>query len=161
MKLYHGSTVIVRHPNLHKGRLTTDFGKGFYTTTSLEQAQKWAILKQKRENGKHAVVSIYKVPDDILKMGFHVLHFSGATPEWLQFVVNNRKGKPTENYDLVMGPVANDQLYATIRLYEQGVVTTEAAIGMLKTHTLFDQLSFHSPQVIKLLQFMKAIKIRQ
>ena len=28
-------------------------------------------------------------------------------------------------------------LYATIRLYEQGVVTADAAIEMLKTHKLF------------------------
>lgn len=46
MKLYHGSTVIVKHPSVQKGRKATDFGKGFYTTTNLEQAQKWALLKR-------------------------------------------------------------------------------------------------------------------
>lgn len=44
MKLYHGSTVAVRRPNVQKGRKATDFGKGFYTTTSFEQARKWALL---------------------------------------------------------------------------------------------------------------------
>ncbi len=38
MKLYHGSTVIVKHPSVQKGRKATDFGKGFYTTINLEQA---------------------------------------------------------------------------------------------------------------------------
>ena len=85
--------------------------------------------------------------------------FDGATKEWLEFVVNNRRGKGKNSYDLIMGPVANDQLYATIRLYEQGVVTADAAIEMLKTHKLFNQLSFHTVKVIPLLKFTESIEV--
>lgn len=53
MRLYHGSTIATKHPSLQKGRATTDFGKGFYTTTSFEQAKKWALLKQKREQSSN------------------------------------------------------------------------------------------------------------
>ena len=159
MKLYHGSTVIVKSPNILRGRKATDFGKGFYTTTNFEQAKKWAILKQNREQSKKAVVSIYEIPDNILNREFSVLWFEGATKEWLEFVVNNRKGKGKNRYDLIMGPVANDQLYATIRLYEQGVITADAAIEMLKTHKLFDQLSFHSEMVVSLLKFVESIEV--
>ena len=70
MKLYHGSTVIVKSPNIQRGRKATDFGKGFYTTTNFEQAKKWAILKQNREQSKKAVVSIYEIPDNILPGSF-------------------------------------------------------------------------------------------
>lgn len=157
MKLYHGSTVIVKHPSVQKGRKATDFGKGFYTTTNLEQAQKWALLKKNREQSEKAVVSVYEVPDNIFDREFFVLRFTGATKEWLEFVVNNRRGKEVEKYDLVMGPVANDQLYATIRLYEQGVITADAAIEMLKTHKLFNQLSFHTERVASLLQFVESM----
>ena len=107
MRLYHGSTVVVKRPNVQRGRKATDFGKGFYTTTSLEQAMKWAVLKKNREQAERAIVSVYEVPDDILDRSFEVLCFSGATKEWLDFVVNNRRGKETQKYDLVMGPVAN------------------------------------------------------
>ena len=78
MKLYHGSTVTVKSPNIQKGRKATDFGKGFYTTTNFEQAKKWAILKRNREHGKKAVVSVYEVPDNILDREFSVLRFDGA-----------------------------------------------------------------------------------
>ena len=159
MKLYHGSTVTVKSPNIQKGRKATDFGKGFYTTTNFEQAKKWAILKRNREHGKKAVVSVYEVPDNILDREFSVLRFDGPTKEWLEFVVNNRRGKGKNSYDLIMGPVANDQLYATIRLYEQGVVTADAAIEMLKTHKLFNQLSFHTVKVIPLLKFTESIEV--
>ena len=116
---------------------------------------KWAVLKKNREQAERAIVSVYEVPDDILDRSFEVLCFSGATKEWLDFVVNNRRGKETQKYDLVMGPVANDQLYATIRLYEQGVIAADAAIEMLKTHKLFNQLSFHSKKVASLLKFVE------
>lgn len=159
MKLYHGSTVAVKNPNLTKGRETTDFGKGFYTTTDLKQAAKWANLKKIRDGKTKAIVSVYEIPDDTLNRDYHILHFSGATREWLNFIVANRKGEKTEKYDIVMGPVANDQLYATIKLYERGVVTADAAIEMLKTHKLFDQLSFHVPKTIALLEFIEAIEV--
>lgn len=159
MKLYHGSTVSVKRPSLRPGRKATDFGKGFYTTTHFEQAQKWAVLKRNRIHAAKAIVSVYEVPDDILNREFSVLHFTGATKEWLDFVVDNRQEKATKAYDLIMGPVANDQLFATIRLYEQGVVTADAAIEMLKTHTLFDQLSFHDTQAIALLRFVESVEV--
>ena len=44
MLLYHGSTMAVRKPIVSRGRGKTDFGKGFYTTTSREQAEKWAKM---------------------------------------------------------------------------------------------------------------------
>lgn len=49
MKLYHGSTVIVKHPNIQKGRNATDFGKGFYTTTNFEQAKMGFTQKNRNE----------------------------------------------------------------------------------------------------------------
>lgn len=159
MKLYHGSTVTVRFPNIHKGRKSTDFGKGFYTTTSFEQAEKWARLQKNRLQVRKAVVSVYEVPDNIFDMGLSVLMFNGATKEWLEFVVNNRNGRGRCENDIVTGPVANDQLFATIRLYEQGVISADAAIEMLKTHKLFDQLSFHTEKAVSLLQFISSTEV--
>lgn len=159
MKLYHGSTVAVRKPSVNRGRPTVDFGQGFYTTTSYEQAKKWAELKRKRTSAPHAVVTEYEVANDILQGRYTTLFFSGPTQEWLDFVVSNRKGNGTAAYDLTMSPVANDQLYATIRLYEQGVVTASAAIEMLRTHLLFDQLAFHNQHAAKELTFIQSIII--
>lgn len=155
MKLYHGSLVIVRTPSLARGRRTTDFGKGFYTTTNLEQAARWAKIKRDRERVDKAVVSIYDFDASLLnEQGFRVMRYHGATEEWLNFVVNNRKNALKHSYDFVMGPVANDRLYATITMYEKGDLSIEAAIVQLKTHVLFDQLSFHTEKALKCLRFV-------
>ena len=159
MKLYHGSLVTVKKPSVLKGRNTVDFGKGFYTTTSFEQAQKWADLKRKRSGVSRAVVSVYEAPDDLLNGRYATLNFTGPTKDWLDFVVKNRKGQGDGHYDLTMGPVANDQLYATIRLYEQGVLTAAAAIDMLKTHVLFDQLAFNNQDAANELVFVEAVEV--
>ncbi|KAA6350376.1 hypothetical protein EZS27_002221 [termite gut metagenome] len=90
---------------------------------------------------------------------YKIKFFEGATKEWLDFVISNRKGKDTEIYDFVMGTVANDSLYATLLLFEQGVLTVEATIEQLKTHTLFDQLSFHTEEAIQAIRYIKSTEV--
>ncbi|MBP3353542.1 MAG: DUF3990 domain-containing protein [Bacteroidales bacterium] len=161
MLLYHGSTMAVRKPIVSRGRGKTDFGKGFYTTTSREQAEKWAQIKRDRMGDEaHAIVSVFELDDAVLNNpAYHTRHFDGATAEWLDFVVGNRRGEVHHNFDLIMGPVANDRLYATITLYENGILDANAAIEQLNTHQLFDQLSFHTTKACKLLTFVETFEL--
>lgn len=161
MLLYHGSTMAVRKPIVSRGRGKTDFGKGFYTTTSREQAEKWAQIKRERMGDEaHAIVSVFELDDAVLNNpAYHTRHFDGATAEWLDFVVGNRRGEVHHNFDLIMGPVANDKLYATITLYENGILDANAAIEQLNTHQLFDQLSFHTTKACKLLTFVETFEL--
>lgn len=161
MLLYHGSTMAVRKPIVSRGRSKTDFGKGFYTTTSREQAEKWAQIKRDRMGDEaHAIVSVFELDDAVLNNpAYHTRHFDGATAEWLDFVVGNRRGEVHHNFDLIMGPVANDKLYATITLYENGILDANAAIEQLNTHQLFDQLSFHTTKACKLLTFVETFEL--
>jgi hypothetical protein len=151
----------VRKPIVSRGRGKTDFGKGFYTTTSREQAEKWAQIKRDRMGDEaHAIVSVFELDDAVLNNpAYHTRHFDGATAEWLDFVVGNRRGEVHHNFDLIMGPVANDRLYATITLYENGILDANAAIEQLNTHQLFDQLSFHTTKACKLLTFVETFEL--
>lgn len=163
MRLYHGSTMAVRKPTITRCRAKTDFGKGFYTTTSKEQAEKWAQIKRNRAGKKktaRAVVSVYEIDDDILNnSSYKIMRFNSATKEWLDFVVANRRGA-THSYDIITGPVANDKLYATISLYENGTLEVNAAIEQLKSYVLYDQLSFHSQMVCNLFTFIEDYEIK-
>ena len=60
---------------------------------------------------------------------------------------------------MVMGPVANDRLYLTINMYENGELSEEAAIIQLKSYKLFDQLSFHKAYALRLLRFVESISV--
>ena len=160
MKLYHGSIVSVKNPNLRQGRSNTDYGKGFYTTVDFDQAARWARIRRDRAGDGNAVVSVYEVDDDLLqKEDFCIMEYNGATKEWLDFVVANRRYAPLHDYDIVLGPVANDNLYATISLYENGELSAEAAVVQLKTHVLFNQVSFHTEKVLTRLRFIESIMV--
>ena len=42
VRLYHGSPMVIRKPELNKGRLNNDYGQGFYCTENTEMAKEWA-----------------------------------------------------------------------------------------------------------------------
>ena len=161
MKLYHGSIIEVRKPSLRYGRERTDFGKGFYTTTLPEQAEHWAKIKKDRAKSTKGLVSVYEIEDSLLTLEtLNVREFNGVDEEWLKFVVNNRKESPTKhNYDLVFGPVANDNVFTTVNLYENGLLDVQAAITQLRAYKTYDQISFHTERVIDALKFVGSYNI--
>lgn len=55
--------------------------------------------------------------------------------------------------------VANDNLYATINLYENRELCAEAAVIQLKTHVLFNQVSFHTKKLLTQLHFVESIMV--
>ena len=161
MYLYHGGLSIVDLPVIQDSQRLLDFGKGFYTTRNQEQAEKWAMIKQNRENKKQqATITVYKLDDDILKSeSFNVKTFTKTDENWLDFIFSNRMGLYVHHFDIVVGTVANDTLYSTLLLYETGVLSKIETIRRLKTHKLFDQISFHNQEVLKKLQFFESYAV--
>ena len=159
IRLYHGSTVAVRKPSLRPGRPNADFGKGFYTTSNLEQAIRWAHIKQEREEVQHAIVSVYEFDESLLESpDLNIRLFNGADEPWLYFVTDCRKSRRHE-YDLVQGPVANDKVFTTVNLFESGVLSAEAAILQLKAYKTYEQLSFHTAKTIGMLRFVESFEV--
>ena len=129
MLLYHGSNMLVNKPEIIESERTLDFGKGFYLTTSLEQAKKWAILTTSRRKEGTPTVSVFEIQD---KVDLKVLKFNGPDKAWLEFVTSNRKNKNYKNdYDLIIGPVANDNTMPVINLYINGVYNEKEALKKL------------------------------
>jgi len=161
MKLFHGSTLLVDKPSLIVSQRFLDFGQGFYTTTNQSQAEGCALIKQKRDlNQSKAVVSIYQFPEICLtNKNLRIKQFTKADVQWLDFITQNRKGLAVHHFDIVVGPVANDTLYATLTLYESGILTKAETIKRLKTHKLFDQISFHSTEAFSKLEFAESYEV--
>lgn len=111
MILYHGSNVTVEKPVLVKQNRFLNFGFGFYTTTNKEQAKDFAVkVTDKRKNGT-ATLNIYEVDETKAFAECNVLSFDEPDEAWLDFVAQNRQGMYSgEKYDLIYGPVANDDV---------------------------------------------------
>lgn len=161
MELYHGSTERIEEPEILEKQRLLDFGKGFYVTSSKEQAERWAIIKHKRAiAGSQPIVNVYNTIDNLLsdtQLNIKVFHVPNE--EWLDFILLNRNKERFHGYDLVFGPVANDTLYQTLALFESGILTKPETIVRLKVHRLFDQISFNTPKAIKYLQYIRAYEL--
>jgi hypothetical protein len=160
MILFHGSLQIVEKPRILVPSRTLDYGAGFYTTTSEQQAREWVLRKLNDEDCGY--VNVYEFDDK----GFdnlNLLRFPNPPGEdWVDIVHSNRTVLGfTHEYDLVYGPVANDLVYAALALYEQGLLDKQELIAELKTYKLIDQMLFHTKKSLKYLKFVESIEVRK
>ncbi|MCL2007898.1 MAG: DUF3990 domain-containing protein [Treponema sp.] len=157
MVLYHGSDQIVEIPNLDLSRKTLDFGSGFYTTVSKEQAIDFARKVAVRNKNGKKFVNVYDFDEELAAAALKILKFIKPDKLWLDFVQQNRNGKYTgKAYDLVMGPVANDDVYATLIVYEQGIINVEQTIEALKIKELYSQFVFKTTRALPFLRFLES-----
>ena len=154
MICYHGSDTIVDSPRILEAKRPLDFGGGFYATTSESQAKSWAIKVAYRNNNNHRCVNRYEFDLEKAKLELTVIHFEIADEKWLDFICDNRSGKSTGDYDIVIGPVADDRVYRVVVEYENGDLDKETALKNLKMESLCDQILFHTEKALKYLKYI-------
>lgn len=159
MKLYHGSIETVETPGIRPANRTLDYGNGFYTTTSAEQAIAWVRRRMKEFRSDKGYLNIYEFDEACLE-SLKSLVFRSPSEDWLDFVMANRTVSGyTHNYDIVYGPVANDRVYAAFALYEGGVLDKQSLIRELRTYNLVDQFLFHTDKALSYLHFTEAKEV--
>ena len=150
MKIYHGSYIAVETPEILKSKFPKDFGEGFYCTGLEQQAIRWASRYDT------AFVSIYEyTPSDNLS----ILVFEEMTEEWLDFIVNCRSGG-SHHYDIVIGAMANDQVFNYISDFIDGILTREQFWVLAKFKHPTHQICFCNEKALKTLQFTDYNKIK-
>ena len=158
MILYHGSNMIVEKPKIIEPNRYLDFGYGFYTTTNKNQANNFAEKVVVRKGGI-PIVTVYELNENDLE-GLKVKRFDAPDEQWLDFVSANRNGTYNgERYDIIIGAVANDDVYRTLQIYESGLLSKEQAIEALKIKKLFNQYVFATEKAVKAIRFIKAEEI--
>lgn len=159
MILYHGSNVEVREPALIPSKRLLDFGAGFYLTSDFKQAKKWAIRTTKNRGENKPLVSNFNVEENQME-SLNILLFKKPDKDWLQYISANRTGKAKEEkYDIIIGPVANDQAIRTVNNYLKGYFSEDIAIQLLLPQKLKDQYTFKTERSLKILNFSEVIEI--
>ncbi len=149
--LYHGSNVEVSVPKIIKTKRLLDFGAGFYLTSDYNQAEMWAFRTTQRRGEGKPVISVYTADEECFET-LAVLTFERPDAKWLHYVAANRAGGNTDDsYDIVRGPVANDQAIRTVNDYLQGRFTEDIAIRLLLPQKLKDQYAFKTEKALSLL----------
>lgn len=152
--LFHGGSHIIKIPEIREPNRTLDFGKGFYVTSSQNQAERWvkAHLKGRLNIG---YVNSYEFDMEKIPGNLKIKVFPKANEEWIDFVLANRLIVGYEhNYDIVSGPIANDNVYTQITLFEGGIISKEKLIEQLKTYKLVDQYLFHTENSLQHLHYL-------
>lgn len=159
--LYHGSNIEVSTPLAKVGRKNLDFGKGFYLTSIRKQASDWAnlIAMRKGRNAKGVVSVFHFNKTKAMEDGYQFKIFESYDIEWLEYVVDCRKGKNVyAKFDVVEGGVANDNVIDTVEDYEKGIITAEQALGQLSYKKVNHQICILNQEVIdNYLTFVKSI----
>ena len=160
MLVYHGSNLAVEKPRLLAQNKHLDFGPGFYTTTNRAQAEDFSHKVVRREGGGIPTVSVYEVDEKRIEEDLVVQRFRSPNEEWLDFVSANRMGEYTGRmYDVVVGPVADDDVFVTVTLYLGGILTKSQAIEALKVKRLYDQYVWKTGAAIQLVVFSESYEV--
>ena len=163
--LYHGSYTEVSSPLVKLGRAKVDFGQGFYLTLLKAQAESWAkTISERRKTGTQAIVSTFTLDMDGIKAdNYRIKTFDTYDLEWLEYVIDCRKGGNLQNqYDLVEGGVANDNVIDSVEDYENGIINAEQALGQLKYKAVNRQLCILSQAIVdKHLTFVSSTIVKE
>ena len=116
----------------------------------------WAQQVKKKRKSKEQIINLYEFDMSGAKKELKMKQFGAPDTEWLNFITACRSGNETgHNYDIVMGPVANDNVYATIQLYETGLLSEAETIIRLKVEKIHDQILFHTERALAYISFLR------
>ena len=150
VSLYHGSNVIVERPEIRVFGHYKDFGYGFCCTRIEHQARKWALTKKTNH-----IVTIYSYSETD---GLNILKFPEMTDEWLDFVADCRKGKE-HLYDIVEGPMADDQIWDYVEDYVAGIISRKAFWALARFKHPTHQIVFCTSEAVKTLTYKDNFKV--
>ncbi|XME03309.1 DUF3990 domain-containing protein [Lachnospiraceae bacterium C1.1] len=148
--IFHGSNVEVAHPRIIQNGFYKDFGYGFYCTNIEKQAKRWALTRR-----GDSVVNKYKYTEN---ENLKIKSFSEMTDEWVDFVAECRRGKLHE-YDIVEGPMADDQIWNFVEGFLEGKITRQAFWELVKFNHPTHQVVFCTDEALQTLEFEGGYKL--
>lgn len=158
LKLYHGSNVRIERIDLSVGHINKDFGKGFYLTDIKTQADEMAKRKARLYLDAQPIVTTFLFDDKCLNdNSLNVKVFNGVSDEWADFIFQNRRASETgfkHDFDIVIGPVADDGVVMQLDRYEMGQITLQQLVEELRYRKLNSQYFFGTERAILYLQIL-------
>lgn len=155
MKLYHGTNIDFDHIDINKSKPNKDFGRGFYLSADYEQAKNMADIKVKQMETGMPLVQEYSISEIEMK-SLKCMTFDDYTEEWAKFILlnrNNPSAVPAHDYDIVIGPIADDRVGVQLWKYESQLIDLPTLIKRLKyMKGITFQYFFGTERAIKLLK---------
>lgn len=154
MILYHGTNIDFNEIHLSESRIGKDFGFGFYLTPDKHVATRQAERKVRQMGDGDSIVQAYFF-DDTMLYSLKLLHFDSYTEDWADFILMNRQHKKpfsVHDYDIVIGPIADDTVGFQIRRYTNGIINKSQFLEEIKYHEVTIQYFFGTDKSLALLR---------
>lgn len=144
MRFYYGSNADFDKIDLAKCRPNKDFGQGVYLADIRSQTEAMAVRRCEFEETGIPIVQEYELDEhqfDSQEVKVKVL--DGVSQEWAEFILMNRMayGVRKHDYDIVVGPMADDGMVFQLNLYMQRLITMETLIKELTFRTSTTNIS--------------------
>lgn len=179
--LFHGTTYDLSEIDVAMGKGYKDFGKGFYATSVKSHAESIArrnkrilearevMIRQRNPKYRTKTFQAYRYNlefDDSCidnPENLKIKVFKEANREWVRFVLMNRDSDSTmHDYDIVIGPTADENTVTVINSYKEELIATnyadevlDALIKELEPENLPKQYFFGTSAAIQKLRFKK------
>jgi len=134
MKLYHGTNMAFDVIDFQKSKPNKDFGKGFYLSPDYDQALNMAHIKVEQQQVGSPIVIEFEIDEEEMNT-LHLLRFDDYSEQWAKFILanrNNNTGVPVHDYDIVIGPIANDRVGLQLWRYESQLIDLPTLVSKLK-----------------------------
>lgn len=134
MKLYHGTNKTFDKIDLMASKPNKDFGRGFYLSPNYEQALNMAYIKTEQQQEGEPLVMEFEINEADMD-ALRILRFEKYSEDWAKFILinrNNSTGQPVHDYDIVIGPIANDRVGVQLWRYESQLIDLHTLVQKLK-----------------------------
>ena len=167
MRIYHGSTVIIKEPILKRGKVNNDYGQGFYCTQNIELAKEWAC-----KDNDDGYVNIYDLDLSNLKV-LDLTTDNHYVIEWISILIQHRafetKGQiaqlakeyilshfyiNTSDYDVIIGYRADDSYFTYAQAFLNNTLSLESLKNAMKLGDLGTQVAVLTDKAIKQLKYI-------
>ena len=146
--LYHAGYQVIERPDIRYGRKNADFGQGFYLSDDLLFSKRW--VREKKGQSIH--INFYELNIEDLK----IKEFDRGQ-EWVDYIFNNRAAKEDylAEYDVIIGPIANDTLYNSFGIISSGFLTKEEALSLLNEGPIYHQIVIKTDKALRALTWTR------
>ena len=170
--LYHGSEKIIKKPVLTGGKISNDYGQGFYCTKHLELAKEWAV-----DYERPGFVNSYEIDIDGLRIldlnskDYSILHWLTVLLEHRNVNINspiaqdgldylkNHYHVDLEDYDLILGYRADDSCFSFARAFISNTISIAQLEKAMYLGELGMQYFIKSEKAFSKLKFIEAIQV--
>ena len=153
INLFHTGFAVIPAPDIRYGRQNADFGQGFYLSDNEEFSRRWA----QERRGQTTYLNRYVLDC----AGLKIKRFR-KDGEWFNYIYDNRTLRPDalKEYDVIVGPIANDTIYDTWGILTSGLISRENALQLLLIGPAYEQTVLKTDRAAGALHFLGAEEIK-